>query len=165
MGDAFPILSAGQMEAALAAGLRTGDGSSPPATDKAVLERAEQPPSAVGSGPLRPAPLLQAGRRVWALLPHTPQSCLADEARLLWWDFVLEPVGRAAMAFFGPRQSQCQPLPAPSSRSVQVLTFCSASWTARWTALMEKPKIPPIGLLHSKRPLAKNCRREKGRIS
>ena len=50
-------------------------------------------------------------------------------------------------------------------RSVQVLTFWSASWIVRRTASMEKPKIPPIGLLHSKRPLAKNCRREKGRIS
>ena len=124
--DAFPVLGAGQMEAALAACLRAADGSSRLATDKAVLERAEKPPLAVGSGPPQPAPLLRAGRRVWAPLPHTLQSCLADEARLRWWGFVPEPVGRAAIAFFGPRRSRCEPLPAPSSpfRSGPHLLVC-----------------------------------------
>lgn len=166
LGDALPVLGAGQMEAALTACLRAADGSSPPAADKAVLKRAERFPSAVGSGPPRLAPLLQAGRRVWAPLPHTLRSGLADEARLLWWDFVPEPVGRATIAFHKPRQnfgaSLCR---HQAPRSVQVLTFWSASWMVRWTAPMEKPKIPPIGHLHSKRPSAKNCRREKSGIS
>ena len=126
LGDALPVLGAGQMEAALTACLRAADGSSPPAADKAVLKRAERFPSAVGSGPPRLAPLLQAGRRVWAPLPHTLRSGLADEARLLWWDSVPEPVGRAAIAFFGPRRSRCEPLPAPNSpfRSGPHLLVC-----------------------------------------
>ena len=113
--DAFSVLGAGQMEAALTACLRTADGSSPSPTDKAALKRAEQPPSAVGPGPLRPAPLLQPGCRAWAPLPHTLHSQLADKSCLLQWAFVLEPARRAAVAFFVSRGSQCGPLPAPSS--------------------------------------------------
>ncbi len=163
--DALPVLGAGQVEAALAACLRAADGSSPLATDKAVLERAEQPPLAVGSGPRRPAPLLRAGRRVWAPLPHTLHSCLADEARLLWWDFVPEPVGRAAVAFFGSREAGASLCRHQAPRSVQLLTFWPASWSVRWMALMGKPKICPAGHLHSRSPLAKTCRREKSGIS
>ena len=49
--------------------------------------------------------------------------------------------------------------------SVQVLTFWSASWIVCWMASGGKPKIPPVGRFHFKRPLAKNCRREKSWIS
>lgn len=101
--SSFPVLGTGQVEAVLTACLCAADGSSLPTTDKAALERAKQPPSVMGSGPPRPAPLLWAGHRVWALLPHTLRSGQADKARLLWWAYVLEPAGRAAITFSGPR--------------------------------------------------------------
>ena len=50
---------------------------------------------------------------MWAQLGHALQSSLADRAHLLWQDyFVLEAVGRAAIAFFGSRLSWCEPLVA-----------------------------------------------------
>lgn len=83
LGDASALHGTGEMEAAVAARLVAGDGGPALATDEAVLERAEQPPSAAASGPPQPAPHLQAGRRMWPLLGHTAQICLAEEAPVL----------------------------------------------------------------------------------
>ena len=55
-----------------------------------------------------PTPLGRA--QVWALLGHTLQSCLVDRAHLQWQDFVLEVVGRAAIASSVPRLSWYEPL-------------------------------------------------------
>ena len=83
LGDASTFHGTGQMEAAVAARLAAGDGGPALATDKAVLEGAEQPPSAAASGPPQAAPHLRAGRRTWPLLGHSPQIRLADEAPAL----------------------------------------------------------------------------------
>lgn len=80
LGDASTLRGAGEMEAAVAAPLLAGDGGPALAADEAVLERAQQPPSAAASGPPQPAPHLRAGRRMWPLLGRSPQMPLADEA-------------------------------------------------------------------------------------
>jgi len=90
------------VEAAVAARLCTGDGGPRIATNEAELERAEQPPSAAGSGPTQRAPHLWAGHSVRAGLGGTLQSCLVNWARLQEHDFLLGLVGRAGIAFLGP---------------------------------------------------------------
>ena len=80
LGDASTLHSTGEMEAAVAAHLPASDGGPAVTTDKAVLERAQQPPSAAASGPPQPDPHLRAGRRMRPLLGHTPQSRLAVKA-------------------------------------------------------------------------------------
>ena len=97
LGDTSTLHGTGEMEAAVAARLPAGDGGPPLATDEAVLERAQQPPSAAASGPPQPAPRLRAGRRMWPLLGHTPQMRPADEAP------VLEPLWSCWEPDFCPR--------------------------------------------------------------
>lgn len=83
MSDASALHGTGEMESAVAARLRAGDGGPSLATHEADLERAEQPPRVAASGPPQPAPHLRAGCRMWPLLGHRPQICLAERAPVL----------------------------------------------------------------------------------
>ena len=97
VGDTFPVRGAGQMEASFTAPLYACDGSPPLATNKALLERAEQPRQQQTQG-LRGWPHTSGHSQLGPVL----QRCLADRAHLLWQHFVVEVVGRAAIASLGP---------------------------------------------------------------
>ena len=97
LGDASALHGTGKVEAAVAACLLAGDSGPALPTDEALLERAQQPPSAAASGPPQPAPHLPAGRSLWPLLGHSPQICLADEA------VVPEPLWSCQEQDFCPR--------------------------------------------------------------
>lgn len=112
------------MEAAVAPLVLAGDGGARLAANEAALERAEQPPSAAGSGPAWLAPRLRAGRRLWALLAHSPQiglvhealACAGASAELLGAGVCPRAGGRAGISFRGSRWSSRKPLLLQASR-------------------------------------------------
>ena len=140
LGDALSVLGTGQMKAALTAALCACDGSPPLAANTALLERAEQPHQQQAQG-LHFWPHTSGQG---AGCGHTLQSCLVDRAHLQWQDFVLEVVGRAAIASSVPRLSWYEPLGAQISllRSgphllVCLLDFaCEGSWVNAHSSLL-----------------------------
>ena len=150
LGDASALHGTGEMEAAVAARLVAGDGGPALATDEAVLQRAEQPPSAAASGPPQPAPHLRAGRRMWPLLGHTVQIRLAEEAPVLeplWscWeqDFCLQSwLEGLAFLSWGLGQGPANLSWHKSPCSWRVLTFCAARTIVRRISSGRNPRSP-----------------------
>ena len=111
------------MEAAVTPLLPAGDGGAHLAANEASLERAQQPRSGASSGPAWPTPRLQAGRRLWALLAPSPQTCLVHEAcacarasvELLGAGVCPRAGGGAWISFCGSRRSSRKRLLVQSS--------------------------------------------------
>ena len=131
------------MEAAVTACLSAGDEGPSLATDEAVLERAEQPPSVAGSGPMQRAVHHWTGHRMWAGLGGCLQSCLADMAGLQ------APPGagwKGCDCFLWTRLSSPSLSWHKAPRSTQVLTVCSACLIANIVSGMLKDSFPPCVL-------------------